>query len=617
MTIKNYLLFLVVGLLSASMLNAQPMPDKTGDYPYDTKYPTDYELYDSIFIKKKKKDQHEDFFNKKYPYPARPKDMWEIGLEGGYLLVSGDIPVQPGWGFGGHIRKSFGYLFSLQGSFMAGTAYGEQYKSTNGLDNNWVFNGSDVGVNIGAFTAEERDQLDYENLLGYNYHNYETKIRHLIIEGVLTLNNLKFHKRRTKWDLWGFAGGGGMLYSSYYDQLDASGNNYVELYRDVYENSQIQQYNNGIGGAEEDEIGTRKDILSWLRDGSPGGFAGRDGEYETPSEAHLDEEFRWLGSGRDGEGARRYTYQPVATTGVGLAYKLGRRVSLAYVHKVAFTNDDLVDGQRWQEDQNGNALTRNFDTYHFGALNLNLHLGGKKSVEPLWWLNPLEYAYDELATPVDIPDFELPDSDGDGVPDLFDREPNTPEGCPVDNWGVILDTDGDGVPDCKDKELITPTECQPSDADGIGNCPDPTCDCPTPVYTAPAPTPVYVDPCAGMYTPSVGFSSKSYCVGSQYHSSLDQLAQSMRDNGCSVVVSGYADDHSNPKCNEKLAWLRSKAVIDYMTSKYGLPRERFIQTYSGYSGAGSTVSMSVSKSGYGGGVQADPHPSLNCGRGCN
>ena len=69
----------------------------------------------------------------------------------------------------------------------------------------------------------------------------------------------------------------------------------------------------------------------------------------------------------------------------------------------------------------------------------------------------------------------MDDTDGDGVTDQLDREPNTPAGCPVDTHGVTKDTDGDGVPDCKDKQLITPTECQPVDADGVGKCPDPAC----------------------------------------------------------------------------------------------------------------------------------------------
>jgi hypothetical protein len=66
------------------------------------------------------------------------------------------------------------------------------------------------------------------------------------------------------------------------------------------------------------------------------------------------------------------------------------------------TNDDLVDGQRWQEwpqpGYGGSAMTRDFDTYgiiyHLG---LNFILGG--SVEPLWWMNPLDYGYTEMKSP--------------------------------------------------------------------------------------------------------------------------------------------------------------------------------------------------------------------------
>jgi outer membrane protein OmpA-like peptidoglycan-associated protein len=46
--------------------------------------------------------------------------------------------------------------------------------------------------------------------------------------------------------------------------------------------------------------------------------------------------------------------------------------------------------------------------------------------------------------------------DGDGVYDGLDKEPNTPRGYPVDKFGVALDSDGDGVPDGKDREPNTP-----------------------------------------------------------------------------------------------------------------------------------------------------------------
>ncbi|MFC2127601.1 thrombospondin type 3 repeat-containing protein [Bacteroidota bacterium] len=44
----------------------------------------------------------------------------------------------------------------------------------------------------------------------------------------------------------------------------------------------------------------------------------------------------------------------------------------------------------------------------------------------------------------------LIDSDGDGVVDQFDKEPNTPSGAKVYGNGVAVDTDSDGLPDYKD-----------------------------------------------------------------------------------------------------------------------------------------------------------------------
>lgn len=58
------------------------------------------------------------------------------------------------------------------------------------------------------------------------------------------------------------------------------------------------------------------------------------------------------------------------------------------------------------------------------------------------------------------------DTDGDGVADVFDRQPNTPRNCPVDKLGVAVDSDFDGVADCIDKQLKTPMGA-PVDAAGV------------------------------------------------------------------------------------------------------------------------------------------------------
>jgi hypothetical protein len=149
---------------------------------------------------------------------------------------------------------------------------------------------------------------------------------------------------------------------------------------------------------------------------------------------------------------------------------LSKKVSLSIENKMTFTKTDLLEGQQWQENSvAATAQTRDYDVLNFLSAGLNISLGAK-SVQPLWWSNPLDYAYNEINKPnhMKLPKPVLDDADGDGVPDQFDNEPNTPAGSPVDAHGVSRDTDGDGVPDAKDKELITPTQCQPVDADGVG-----------------------------------------------------------------------------------------------------------------------------------------------------
>ncbi|MBA7588869.1 Peptidoglycan-associated lipoprotein [subsurface metagenome] len=57
------------------------------------------------------------------------------------------------------------------------------------------------------------------------------------------------------------------------------------------------------------------------------------------------------------------------------------------------------------------------------------------------------------------------DADEDGIYDGIDMEPMTPKGCPVDAFGVALDEDRDGVPDGFDREQLTPRGAV-VDADG-------------------------------------------------------------------------------------------------------------------------------------------------------
>ena len=269
--------------------------------------------------------------------------------------------------------------------------------------------------------------------------------------------------------------------------------------------------------------------------------------------------------------------------------------------------DDLIDGQRWQEvsySQNGglvkSALSSSFDNINNLSLNLGINLGAK-SVAPLWWLNPMDFAYNELSTGRRVGNISKPnpcdlDSDGDGVSDCFDKCNDTPLGVAVDTKGCCLDTDGDGVCDYKDKQMITPTECQPVDADGIGHCPDPAC-CKNPGQGSV---------CGGINSGNIQFSNGSTKLSGSTMSQLSNLASQMRNSpSCNVVVAG----NGTSKLEQQRSWMRVKAVIDYMQSQ-GIDRDRFCFEY-GQSGSANSVDYHVASSSEPCGTPPPPpHPNL-------
>jgi len=402
------------------------------------------------------------------------------------------------------------------------------------------------------------------------YYNYRTTIHDLSLQGVVTLNNIRFHKSKTGFNFYGFAGIGGTIYDTRINALDGGSAK--------YDFASITP--NGVYKSRKDTYDALKNLM--------------DDSYETPAENQGPRRPKLFGD----------TFKPSGTIGVGLAFKLGSRLNLAIEDRQTFIKDDLLDGQRWQEHAWGDAvLTRDYDSYNYLTVGLNFNIGGK-SVEPLWWLNPLDYAYSEIRNPrlMRLPKPVLPDSDGDGVTDQFDRE-QTPAGCPVDSHGVTLDTDGDGVPDCKDKELITPTYCQPVDADGVGKCPCPD-DCKGKIEEVKK-------TCADLMgaLPSVSFAAKSNKLSDDAKAVLSTVAAKMRNNpGCKVVVIGYC---SSDKREQQLSWDHVNAVINQMVDKEGISADRFIFNYGQSGGDCNTVDLRAAAEGEDGPNTIEPpHPNL-------
>lgn len=118
MASKKYTLVLaLLGLLQTASF-AQTQNDASDAY-----------VFDSSKVSVKNMPQYNEFKNNQYPYPARPKDQWEIGGGIGAAFIVGDAPLfvkgnQSGAhaylpGFSGNItlRKSISHVFSLRGGY--------------------------------------------------------------------------------------------------------------------------------------------------------------------------------------------------------------------------------------------------------------------------------------------------------------------------------------------------------------------------------------------------------------------------------------------------------------------------------------------------------------------
>lgn len=498
-----------------------------------------YDVFDSTVITSKGMPQQNEFWNNSYNFPSKPRNMWEIGISAGVPTISSDVSAKfPTLGFSAHVRKAFGYVFSMRAQYLNGTAKGQNWLASQNYAKNTAWASTyNAPLRIPGSPDRTGGTLDNSGARPseWVYYNYKTNIQDLSVQGIVTLNNVRFHKQKTGFVVYGGAGVGATAYQVKVNAGDDQGS-YATRFAQVY-NSQVGNYDN------------RKDVLKALKDVM-------DDSYETKAENQGDRRPK-LG---------KNTLKPSGTVLFGVAFKLGKRINLALEDRHTFVKDDLLDGQRWQEQTIGDAaLTRDYDSYNYLSLGLNFNLGAK-SVEPLWWLNPLDYAYSELNNPkhMKLPKPVFDDADGDGVVDQLDREPNTPAGCPVNTHGVSLDTDGDGVPDCKDKQLITPTECQPVDADGVGKCPEPEC-CKNMV--AGGGTAV----CPADY-PSVSFKGNAASLNSDAKAMLSTVGGKLKANpNCTITINGYPEAS---KASQAVCQKRLDAIKMYLVETEGISADR-------------------------------------------
>ncbi len=445
----------------------------------------------------------------------------------------------------------------MRAQFIDLTTKGLSWQASSNFHRNtaWAAYYAPVRTTAGPVVNENgAGQLSPTGGADHVYYNYKTKIKDLGLQGIVTINNIRFHKQKSGIVLYGGAGIGATLYDAMVNTGNSQGS-YEALFNSIFNQYGVTSYKN------------RRSVIKALK-------AGMDKSYETQAESETGR-FPHMG---------KYTLKPSGTVLFGAAIKLSTRINLALEDRWTFVKTDLLDGQQWQEQPMGDAvMTRDFDSYNYLSLGLNFNLGAK-SVEPLWWLNPLDYAYSEISNPkhMKLPKTKFIDSDGDGVIDELDREPNTPAGCAVDTHGVSLDTDGDGVPDCRDKQKITPTECQPVDADGVGHCPDPAC--------CKNRDTVKIVSCPTDY-PSISFKGVSTSLSADAKAMLATVAAKLKANPtCTIAIVGHP---GASKAAQAVCAKRNDAIKAYIVETLGVSADRVSFDCTVGSGDVNTVDISA------------------------
>lgn len=155
--------------------------------------------------------------------------------------------------------------------------------------------------------------------------------------------------------------------------------------------------------------------------------------------------------------------------GLGVKYKISRRIDVEARAMYMMTGDDEFDGGGWESDYTKGSSREDDYPYNyikknssdnFFTVNLGLSFKLGRHMSHLSWHDPLQEIYFRTATlentNIDPEICEKGDIDNDGVCDDWDRQLTTPPGARVDGAGVALDMDLDGVIDLYDRCVTIP-----------------------------------------------------------------------------------------------------------------------------------------------------------------
>lgn len=253
-----------------------------------------------------------------------------------------------------------------------------------------------------------------------------------------------------------------------------------------------------------------------------------------------------------------------AQVGLGLRYKLNQHFDLEMRSMYVMTGDEEFDASGdpipghvtladIEEGRDDNLIT----------LSLGVHYKIGKHKESLQWHDPLT----TIVAVAPVAAGPCADDDNDGVCNLNDKCPDTPEGIKVDGAGCPLDTDNDGVYDSIDE---CPTIPGPPTNNG----------CPIPIVE------VTIEAIAGSITgliEGIEFdydSDKIRQISYQKLNAAFDILQAHPD--YRFYVEGHTDAAGSVQYNHGLSERRAASVVRYLVNK-GIASDQLVPVGKGES----------------------------------
>ncbi len=263
---------------------------------------------------------------------------------------------------------------------------------------------------------------------------------------------------------------------------------------------------------------------------------------------------------------KTFVHELTTLAGLGMRYRINDRFNINGGYTANFVDDDFFDGTYGNTFKSGTTSENNSTNfarngrkqkYSYGYIGLEVSIG-KLSKRNIDWISNAHTVYERVIDSIKTDtvlktrmasvlrqiDSLKRDADGDGVPDYFDKCPNTPKGAAVDGSGCPITVLPDSSILAKLKKLDTAMAAKPV------------------VY------------------PSILFDFNSSNIPSAYYLQLDAVAKDLIAHPAKkVVIRGYASSEGIVGHNISLSFARANTVKMYLVAN-GVPASQI--TAKGY-----------------------------------